>query len=450
MFSRTFLRLGAHIATKSVHKTLMSNSGLLGVGARRMLSTESEEPEMSNFLGASSAYTSKLELKNSFPKFECFRRMNLHGDTIDPDYKPTLDDATLLKLYTYMVRINVMDNIYYDAQRQGRISFYMTCYGEEAIQVGTTAALDPEDTVFAQYREMGVLMWRGFGYEDFAHQLFSNAHDLGKGRQMPIHYGSKKYNYHTISSPLGTQLPQAVGAAYAYKREGNGKVAVCYFGDGAASEGDFHSAMNMASTLDCPVIFICRNNGYAISTPTREQYRGDGIAVRGPAYGIHTIRVDGGDTLALYDATAHAREFAVANNRPVLIEAMAYRGGHHSTSDDSSRYRSMEELTYWHEKESALERMRLYVEKRGLWDSEKELKLRQDNRKEVLQAIAKAENVKKPALSQLFEDVYHEMPTHLQEQQQELMDHIAGLPSDVYDIEKSYEAEDTYVNPGKV
>jgi 2-oxoisovalerate dehydrogenase E1 component alpha subunit len=136
--------------------------------------------------------------------------------------------------------------------------------------------------VFAQYREAGLLMWRGFTLEQFANQCFSNDADLGKGRQMPVHYGSRALHYQTISSPLGTQIPQAVGAAYHKKLQKKPNVAVCFFGDGAASTTDFHSGLNFAATLKAPVIFFCRNNGYAISTPVRDQYAGDGIISRAP------------------------------------------------------------------------------------------------------------------------------------------------------------------------
>lgn len=172
---------------------------------------------------------------------------------------------------------------------------------------------------------------------------------------------SKELNFQTISSPLATQIPQASGAAYALKIKGIKSVVVCYFGDGAASEGDFHSALNFASTLNAPVVFFCRNNKWAISTPSREQYRGDGIAGRGPGYGIDTIRVDGNDFFGVYNATKKAKayvfsrriiclrlsRFALEHNRPVLIEAMTYRVGHHSTSDDYTRYREQSEVAHW-------------------------------------------------------------------------------------------------------
>ena len=172
----------------------------------------------------------------------------------------------VVKMYTDMVTLETMDNVLYDAQRQGRISFYMTNYGEEATHVGSAAALDASDMVFGQYREAGVLMWRGFTLDDFMNQCYSNELDPAKGRQMPIHYGSKELNFQTISSPLATQMPQASGAAYAYKMNGEDRCVICYFGEGAASEGDAHAAFNFAATLNCPVIFFCRNNGYAIST----------------------------------------------------------------------------------------------------------------------------------------------------------------------------------------
>lgn len=180
-----------------------------------------------------------------------------------------------------------------------------------------------------------------------AHQLTGNMHDLGKGKQMPIHYGSKDINIVTVSSPLCTQVPQASGAGYQYRIRGEDRIACTYFGEGSASEGDFHSALNFAATLRCQTLFYCRNNMYAISTPIDDQYAGDGIAVRGVAYGMPTIRVDGNDLFAIYFATKHARELIIKEKRPVLIEAISYRQGDHSTSDFSQRYRDEEEMKKW-------------------------------------------------------------------------------------------------------
>ena len=152
---------------------------------------------------------------------------------------------------------------------------------------------------------------------------------------MPIHYGSPKLNIQTISSPLGTQLPQASGAGYAYRMDNLDKIAVTFMGDGSASEGDFHSAMNFASTLKSQTLFICRNNGYAISVPCVDQYRGDGIVTRGIGYGIDAFRVDGNDVIAVYNAVKFAREHIIKNKEPYLLEFMSYRIGDHSTSDQS-------------------------------------------------------------------------------------------------------------------
>lgn len=259
-------------------------------------------------------------------------------------------------------------------------------------------------------------------------QCFSNESDLGKGRQMPVHYGSKKLNFQTISSPLGTQLPQAVGAAYAYKLDNADSVAVCYFGEGAASEGDFHAALNFSATLEVPIVFFCRNNGYAISTPSSEQYRGDGIASRAVGYGIHAIRVDGNDLLAVRAATAEARRIAQTHSKPVLIEAMTYRAGHHSTSDDSTRYRSASEIKHWQDQYEPLKRFRTYMEERGWWNAEKEQAIRDKERKATLAAMEVAEKKDKPTFDKLFEDVYDSKPSHLLKQEKEMFEHIAKYP----------------------
>ena len=166
---------------------------------------------------------------------------------------------------------------------------------------------------------------------------------------MPIHYGSRDLNIVTVSSPLCTQVPQASGAGYNFRIRGDDRIAVTYFGEGAASEGDFHSALNFAATLRSQTLFYCRNNMYAISTPIDDQYAGDGIVVRGVAYGMPSIRVDGNDLIAIYHATKKARELILKEKRPVLIEAISYRVGDHSTSDFSQRYRDEEEMKKWEE-----------------------------------------------------------------------------------------------------
>jgi 2-oxoisovalerate dehydrogenase E1 component alpha subunit len=212
------------------------------------------------------------------------------------------------------------------------------------------------------------------------------------------------------------------------------RIVACYFGEGAASEGDFHAALNIAATRSCPVVFICRNNGYAISTPTLEQYRGDGIASRGMGYGIDTIRVDGNDIMAVREVTQKARKLALTEGgRPVLIEAMSYRISHHSTSDDSFAYRARVEVEDWKRRDNPITRLRKYLEKKGIWDEEKEKEARGRLRKEVLKAFADAEKLKKPEIRAMFEDVYEEMTPQTRQQMQELKDIIERYP-DEYDL----------------
>ena len=289
-------------------------------------------------------YTSKLEpLMPSPQSIPIYQLLRADGTMTTSSYRP--DDELAVKLFDAMVRWSVFDQIMNDAQRQGRISFYMTSDGEEAISFGSAAALKSTDMVFAQYREGGVLNWRGYPMQSMVDQCFANARDRGKGRQMPVHYGSPEHCYQTVSSPVATQIPQAAGAGYGYKLDGEDRIAVCYFGEGAASEGDFHAGVNFGAVLGSQTLFICRNNQWAISTPTHEQYAGDGIAVRGPAYGIPAFRVDGNDIFAVMETVIQGRQLVMKTRRPVLVEAISYRLGHHSTSDDSSAYRDSKVAT---------------------------------------------------------------------------------------------------------
>jgi len=210
--------------------------------------------------------------------------------------------------------------------------------------------------------------------------------------------------------------------------DGRKAVAVAYFGEGAASEGDFHAAMNFSATLQCPTVFICRNNGWAISTPATEQYRGDGIAGRGPSYGIASIRVDGGDARAVFNAVAEARKRALEHSAPVLVEAMSYRTGHHSTSDDSSRYRRSEDMRLWRARDPVA-RFYHWLLGNEWWDEAQDKQLRASARKEAISALEGAEKVAKAPLGEMFIDVYDRLPSHLEEQQREVMNHVAAHPS---------------------
>lgn len=288
-----------------------------------------------------------IEISDAKTSIPIIKLLQNNGILYPNAEEPNLPKKLALKLYDTCVFTRLLDERMLSAQRQGRISFYMTSTGEEAAVSGSVAALEFEDVILAQYREQAALRFRGFTTEQFMNQLFSNQSDLGKGRQMPVHYGASALNYQTVSSPLATQIPQAAGVGYSLKMQKKKNIAICYFGEGAASEGDFHAGLNLAAVTRSPVIYFCRNNGYAISTPIEEQYAGDGIASRAAGYGMPAIRVDGNDLLAVYLATKKAREYALKHSCPVLIEAMTYRLGAHSSSDDPSGYRSKAEELEW-------------------------------------------------------------------------------------------------------
>ncbi|CAI5995810.1 unnamed protein product [Closterium sp. NIES-64] len=382
------------------------------------------------FPGARMAFTSDLHFVPELPEspVPCFRVLDHEGGLVEGAEEPELSQSEAERMYEAMVELQAMDSVFYEAQRQGRFSFYMTTAGEEAVNIASAAAIHAHDHVFAQYREPGVLLWRGFSLADFANQCMGNQLDAGKGRQMPVHYGSAELRFHTISSPLATQIPHAVGAAYGLKMEGEGCCSVAYFGEGAASEGDFHAALNFAAVLEAPVLFICRNNGWAISTPAKEQYRGDGIAGRGAAYGVSSVRVDGNDVLAVLRVVKEARARVVETGKPILVEAMTYRTGHHSTSDDSSRYRGAGEMAHWRTQRDPVTRFRRWLERRGWWDEEREKAARDTARDEVIAALEAAEKLPKPPLSDLVSDVYDVIPLHLQEQERAVRAAVMGNP----------------------
>ncbi|KAI5405815.1 2-oxoisovalerate dehydrogenase subunit alpha 1, mitochondrial isoform X2 [Lathyrus oleraceus] len=385
-----------------------------------------------DFPGGKVGFTSEMRFisDTSHIRVPCYRVLDDDGELVKPTNQVQVSKELAVRMHSEMVTLQTMDSIFYELQRQGRISFYLTTSGEEAVNIASAAALSSHDVILPQYREPGVLLWRGFTLQQFAHQCFGNTNDFGKGRQMPIHYGSNKHNYFTVSSPIATQLPQAVGAAYSLKMDGKSACAVTFCGDGSTSEGDFHAAMNFAAVMEAPVVFICRNNGWAISTPVEEQFRSDGIVVKGQAYGIWSIRVDGNDALAVYSAVHTAREIAIKEQRPVLIEALTYRVGHHSTSDDSTKYRSTGEIEYWKMERNPVNRFKRWVERNGWWSEKDELELRSSVRKQLMHAIQVAEKAQKPPLEDMFTDVYDKLSSNLEEQERDLRKTIEKHPKD--------------------
>jgi 2-oxoisovalerate dehydrogenase E1 component alpha subunit len=378
-------------------------------------------------MAKSNETSSPVFIDGSALKIPTFSILKANGHLIKGAQSPMLEQELAYKIYRDMVYIRTLDERMLRAQRQGRLSFYLTCTGEEASVAGTVAAFKSDDMIMGQYREQVALRFRGFTTEQFMNQLFSNAKDLGKGRQMPVHYGSRELSFMTISSTLATQIPQAAGYAYGQKLVGKDACTLCYFGEGAASEGDFHAGMNMAAVMKCPVVFVVRNNGYAISTPVSEQFVADGIAPRGLGYGIKTIRVDGNDILAVYAAAVAARKIAVEGCRPVLIETMSYRLGAHSTSDDPSGYRSVDEEQAWRQKDP-ISRMKSWLIKQKWWDERRDKALHKGFHGEILKQLKRAEKEPKSDLADLITDVYKTPTAVLYEQFASLEKHIAKYP----------------------
>ncbi|CAL0319450.1 unnamed protein product [Lupinus luteus] len=445
-FSPPTFQSGVNPFVKCHHVSLLVNNPASLFSFSRFESTKAEaqlnlqnyvsEDEDNNqgidFPGGKVAFTSEMRFisDSDHKRVPCYRVLDDNGEIMKFSNYVEVNKEMAVKMYSNMVTLQTMDIIFYEVQRQGRISFYLTSAGEEAVNIASAAALAFDDIILPQYREPGVLLWRGFTLQQFADQCFGNTSDFGRGRQMPIHYGSNKHNYFTVSSPIATQLPQAVGAAYSLKMEGKSACAVTYCGDGSTSEGDFHAALNFAAVMEAPVIFICRNNGWAISTPVEEQFRSDGVVVKGQAYGIKSIRVDGNDALAVYSAVHTAREMAIREKRPVLIEALTYRVGHHSTSDDSTKYRPNDEIEYWKMARNPVNKFKRWVERNGWWSDKDEIEVRSSVRKQLLEAIKLAEKEQKPPLEDMFNDVYDQLPSNLKEQERQLRETISKHPKD--------------------
>lgn len=337
---------------------------------------------------------------------------------LSPHFSHHMDPSTLVKIYETMLLTRWIDERMITLQRQGLITFALSSRGEEACSVASAAALSIGDWLYPQYREAGIIFWRGLSIQHYLHHMFGNAEDLILGRQMPNHFGSKELNVVFVSSPIGTKIPHAAGCAYAMKMQKEKTVAVAYFGEGATSEGDFHAGVNFAAVRKAPAIFFCRNNGFAISTPCSRQFASDGVAPKGIGYGVETFRVDGNDVFAIYDTMARARQLCLEGKGPVLIEAMTYRMGAHSTSDDPTQYRKEEEVKAWEAKCPIL-RLRLYLEQNKLWDTNKETAFTDKINNEIAQAIVIAKDTPRPPLKSLFDHVYFELTPALKEQYEE-------------------------------
>jgi len=340
----------------------------------------------------------------------------------------TLSDARALELYRWMVLSRELDERMVQLQRQGRIAFYIGAIGEEATVLGTVSALAEQDWLFPSYREHLAVLFRGMPLVTFACDLLGNAGDRMLGHQMPCHEAWEPGHFVSISAPIATQVPQAVGAAWAARIRGDDMVSLTWFGDGATSSSDFHTGANFAGVQKIPVILVCRNNGWAISVPRDLQTASATIAQKAVAYGIHGERVDGNDLLAVHAATRRARDRAAAGQGPTLIECVTYRVEGHSTSDDPRAYRGPDEVEPWRARDPIL-RMGRYLQWRKVIAGGDTERFRTEAREQVRRAVEEAEAfAPKPALETLFEGVYAEPLWQQREQLEEIRAAIAADP----------------------
>jgi 2-oxoisovalerate dehydrogenase E1 component alpha subunit len=337
-------------------------------------------------------------------------------------WNPRLDPETLRRLLRSMALTRAFDERMFRGQRQGKTSFYMKCTGEEAVSVAAAFAMADDDMVFPSYRQQGILIARGYPLVEMVNQIYSNRADRLKGRQLPVMYSSRDHSFFTISGNLATQYPQAVGWAMASAIKGDTRIASAWVGEGSSAEGDFHAAMTFAAVYKAPVVLNLVNNQYAISS-----YSGFAgsecttFAARAVGYGIAGLRVDGNDALAVYAATHWAANRARAGGGPTLIEHFTYRAEAHSTSDDPTAYRSAQEREEWPLGDPVTRLKRHLIALRE-WSDEQHEAMDREVAEQVRAASKEAE--KNGILGQglhhpfhtMFEDVYEELPWHLEEQ----------------------------------
>ncbi|MBK8941118.1 MAG: thiamine pyrophosphate-dependent dehydrogenase E1 component subunit alpha [Polyangiaceae bacterium] len=340
--------------------------------------------------------------------------------TLDPRTDPGLSSAEVIALYEAMLRTRVLDDRLVALQRQGRIGFHIGSLGEEASIIGSAFALRPQDWLFPCYREFGGALWRGMPLQRYVDNMFGNANDPAKGRQMPDHYCFRQAKVTSISSPIGTQITQAVGFAWAAKLKKDDLAAIVYFGEGATSSNEFHNGLNFAGVFKTPTIFFCRNNGWAISVPTERQTASRTFAEKAVAYGMPGVRVDGNDIFAVIKVTRDAVERAARGEGSTLIEAMTYRLSGHSTSDDPKAYRPDGTVDPWRAQDP-MARLRRYLHKHHGWTDARDKELEASLDADLREAIKAAEATAGPSLESMFEDVFAEVPWHLAEQRDELV-----------------------------
>jgi pyruvate dehydrogenase E1 component alpha subunit len=330
----------------------------------------------------------------------------------------------LVGAYRTMVLARTLDERCLALQRQGRIGFYAPHAGQEAALVGSALAMEPDDWIFPAYRELSVALVRGVPLQAIVDQLFGNADDLCRGRQMPNHFAFRDQHFVSASSPIGTQISQAVGAGIAARLRKAPIATITYFGDGATSSNDFHAGLNFAGVYRAPTVFFCQNNEWAISLPREQQTKSATLAMKAEAYGFPGVVVDGNDLRSVHDAVRTARARAVAGDGPTLIEAQVYRLGPHSTSDDPHRYRPDAEVEAARQRDP-LHRLRSELTGSGLLDDAADAKILEEARGALAAAIAHAEAAAPVDPLSLFDDVFARRTPRLESERAEAAAHLA-------------------------
>ena len=319
---------------------------------------------------------------------------------------PMLDESLLKDMYWWMLFARVADEKSLSLQRQGRIGTFAPSKGQEAAQVGPSLAMMDKDWFFPAFRELAAYLIRGIPLKNVLLYFMGDP----RGNIVP-----NGVNNLPIYVPVGTQVPQAVGAAYGMKMRGESSAVICYFGDGATSEGDFHEGLNFSGVLNVPAVFICQNNQWAISVPRTRQSLSKTLAQKANAYGIRGIMVDGNDVLSMYLATKEALERAREGKGPTLIEAFTYRLSMHTTADDPTRYRKDDELNEWLERDP-LKRFKIYLKEKGIWTEKWQSELEFKAKKLTDEAINAAESMGPLRPRDLFDYMYKETPIALKDQ----------------------------------
>jgi 2-oxoisovalerate dehydrogenase E1 component alpha subunit len=353
------------------------------------------------------------------------RVLDENNQAVGP-WDPKLDPDRLRLGLRYMMLTRAYDERMLRAQRQGKTTFYMKSTGEEAVAVAQAMALDKGDMLFPTYRQQGLLIAREWPIFAMACQVYANAKDHLKGRQLPVMYSAREAGFFTISGNLATQFIQAVGWAMGSAYKGDTRIAAGWIGDGSTAEGDFHYALTFAAVYRAPVVLNVVNNQWAISS-----FNGLAgaetatFADRAVGYGLPGLRVDGNDFLAVTAATQWAAERARSNLGATVIELVTYRAAAHSTSDDPSKYRPADEGSYW-PLGDPIERLKDHLIAIGEWSPERHVQLGAEAEDTVLAAVKDAEAVgvlgsgSRTSPATMFDDVYKEMPWHLRSQRQEL------------------------------